>query len=100
MGKAYTSSGNFRVTALNIEEVNTSADFGMLNELAKSYQGEFVFAQAVQSLRDKIKSNPNIKTLLRSQVNSEPLINWKWLFGALILFLSLEWFVRKRNGNY
>jgi hypothetical protein len=99
-GKTYSSSGNFRVTALNIEEVNTSADFGMLNELAKSYQGEFVFAQAVQSLRDKIKSNPNIKTLLRSQVNSEPLINWKWLFGALILFLSLEWFVRKRNGNY
>lgn len=99
-GKSYTSSGNFKVTALNIEQVNTTADFGMLNELAKNYQGEFVFAQNILSLEEKMKQNTNIKTILRSSVNSEPLINWKWLFAALIALLASEWFIRKRSGNY
>jgi hypothetical protein len=33
-------------------------------------------------------------------LDNEPLINWKWLFGLLIALLSIEWFVRKRNGGY
>ncbi len=99
-GKSYTSTGKFNIIAQNIEEVNTTADFGLLNDLAKTYGGEFVFANQVKSLREKIKANPNIKTTIRSNISTEPLINWKWLFGLFIVLLSLEWFIRKRNGNY
>jgi hypothetical protein len=38
--------------------------------------------------------------LLRANIQNDPLINWKWLFGLFIAFLALEWFVRKRTGNY
>lgn len=99
-GKAHTASGNFTVIAQNIEQVNTTADFGMLNQLAKDHNGEFVVAQQLENLYDKIKKNQDIKPIIKSDTFSEPLINWKWLFAALIGLLSLEWFLRKRSGNY
>lgn len=99
-GKSQTANGNFKVTAQDIELVNTTADFGLLNQLAKNTNGEMVYANDILSLKDKIKQNPAIKTLIRTSVNTEPLINWKWLFAALILFLSTEWFIRKHSGNY
>ena len=99
-GKAYSASGTFNVIAQNIEEINTTADFGLLNQLAKNYGGEFVFSKDIVSLKEKIKNNKNIKTLIRSDVNTEALIHWKWLFALLALLLSAEWFIRKRSGNY
>lgn len=98
--KNYSASGSFNVVAQNIEEANTTADFGMLNQLAKNYHGEFVTAKEVSSLKEKIRKNESIRNLLRSQVNTEPFIHWKWLFALLALLLSVEWLVRKRNGNY
>lgn len=99
-GKAYTAGGNFMVIAQNIEEINTTADFGMLNQLAKNYGGEFMYPSQISDLKDKIKNNASIKTILRSTVSNDPLIDWKWLFAILIALLSIEWFVRKRSGNY
>jgi len=99
-GKSYTASGNFRVTALNIEEVNTTADFGLLNELATQYRGEFVYPDQLLSLKDKIRENKAIHSILRTTVHTEPLIDWKWLFALLVLLLSAEWFIRKHNGGY
>ena len=99
-GKNYSASGNFSVVAINIEDVNTTADFGMLNQLAKNYGGEFVYPSEINSIKEKIKNNQAVKTILRTQVNTEPLINWKWLFGLLIFLLSIEWFIRKYTGNY
>lgn len=99
-GKSYSASGSLVVVGQNLEAMNTTADFGMLNQLAKNYEGEFVFANQIESLADKIKKNQQIKPLLRANIQNDPLINWKWLFGLFIAFLALEWFVRKRTGNY
>jgi hypothetical protein len=99
-GQSYTATGNLIVVAQNIEEVNTTADFGLLNQLAKNYGGEFIYPSQIASLKEKIKRNASIKTILRSTVNINPLIDWKWLFALVIALLSIEWFVRKRSGNY
>lgn len=99
-GKSFTAGGNFLVAAQNIEEVNTTADFGMLNQLAKHYGGEFLFPSGMSSLPEKIRNNKAVRTLIRSSVSNDPLIDWKWLFFLLVLLLGIEWFVRKRSGNY
>lgn len=99
-GKSYSAGGNFLVAAQNIEEVNTTADFGLLNQLAKNYGGEFLFPQQMNSLPEKIRKNAAVRTLIRSSVSNDPLIDWKWLFFLLLVCLGLEWFIRKRSGNY
>lgn len=99
-GKAFSSNGSLTVVYQNIEEVNTTADFGTLNQLAKNYQGEFVFANAIASLKEKIQKNERMKSLIRTESHTEPLIDWKWLFGLLLLLLAAEWYLRKTNGAY
>jgi len=99
-GRSMKGSGSFTVIEQNIEEVNTTADFGLLNQLAQDNNGEFVHAQNLSTLYDKIKKNTEIKSLLRSQLNTFPLIDRKWIFALIALLLALEWFLRKRFGTY
>ncbi len=99
-GKSFSSGGNFTVVYQNIEEVNTTADFGMLNQLAKNYKGEFVFPDNMSSLKERIRKNNNIKNIIRTESHTEPLIDWKWLFALLTILLGAEWYLRKTNGAY
>jgi hypothetical protein len=41
-----------------------------------------------------------MKNLIRTEVQTDPLINWKWLFGLFMVLLGVEWFIRKRSGQY
>lgn len=99
-GQQYTSNGSFKVIAQNIEDMNTTADFGMLNQLAKNYHGEFLQAHQVGTLSEKIKANKHIKNILRTELKTKPFIDWKWIFGIILALLGLEWYLRKRNGSY
>ncbi len=98
-GRTQSASGNIRVVSQNIEAINTTADFGMLNELANNHNGEFVFASQLSTLYDKIKANDRIKTVLRSELTTFPLIDKKWIFFLIFALLALEWFLRKRFGG-
>ncbi len=99
-GKNYTSTGTFKVIKQNIEDVNTTADFGMLYQLAKNYNGAFLQAKEISTLAEKIKANTQIKNIVRTELKTNPLIDMKWLFAIPFILLAIEWFLRKRNGNY
>jgi len=99
-GKTYSEYGKLKVVEQNIEDVNTTANFAMLKQLAENHNGEFVSNNNIASLYDKIKKNKNIKTILRSELTTFPLIDKKWLFFLLFVLLALEWFLRKRFGTY
>jgi hypothetical protein len=99
-GKSYSASGNFVVVAQQIEEVNTTADFGLLNQLATNYGGELIYPNGINSIAEKLRKHPDVKSILRSSIHTDPLIDWKWLFALLILLLGIEWFIRKHSGNY
>jgi len=99
-GKTYSEYGKLKVVEQNIEDVNTTANFAMLKQLAENHNGEFVSNNNIASLYDKIKKNKNIKTILRSELTTFPLIDKKWLFFILFVLLALEWFLRKRFGTY
>lgn len=99
-GKSFSSGGQFTVYEQNIELLNTTADFGMLNQLARNQGGSFLFGQQLRELPALIRKNADIKPILKSEVTTDPLINWKWLFALALVFLGLEWFIRKQSGNY
>ncbi|MFL5763644.1 MAG: hypothetical protein ACJ77K_06850 [Bacteroidia bacterium] len=98
--KVYTQHGEFSVSALQVELTNTVADHRLLYGLSKKHGGELVYPADLQSLSDKLNAREDIKTVSYSEKKLDDVINLKWIFFLILLLLSAEWFMRKRNGAY
>ena len=98
-GKQEEVRGQFLVTAQNIESQNLTADFGLLRKLSASTGGKFYPSNQLSSLPiDFQKTKP--QALIHTEESFIPLINLKWIFFLLLIFISLEWFLRKYLGSY
>jgi len=98
--KQYSERGEFSVSALQIENVNTIADHRLLYNLAKKHGGSMVYPNELEKLNDILEKRDDIKTVSYSEKKLTDLINLKWLFAAILGLLTLEWFIRKQNGAY
>ncbi|MBL7888362.1 MAG: hypothetical protein JNL24_02355 [Bacteroidia bacterium] len=98
--KVYTQKGSFSVSSLQVEYVNTVADHQLLYNLAKQHNGDLIYPKDINSLAEKLNAREDIKAVSYSEKKLTDLINLKWLFVLLLIFLSAEWFIRKRNGAY
>ncbi|HET8830379.1 MAG TPA: hypothetical protein VFM79_13615 [Pelobium sp.] len=96
--KSYTANGSFLIEALNAELLESSANHQLLYSLSKTSGGAMVYPNEMMSLLDSIKMNEKVKTVSHQEKSYEPLINLKWIFALIVLLLSFEWFLRKRNG--
>ncbi|MFC5285290.1 hypothetical protein [Pedobacter alpinus] len=94
----YSANGNFLVEEVNVELTISTANHQLLFNLANSTDGEMVYPDNLLALEDLIKKNDKVKTVSFTENLYEPLINIWWIFGLIILLLSFEWFLRKRNG--
>ncbi len=92
-------SGEFLVTAQNIESQNLSADFGLLRKLSSESGGKFYTESNSANLNSDL-TKLQAKTLIHSEDSFHPMINLKAVFFLLLFLLSLEWFTRKFFGSY
>lgn len=99
-GREIKSSGEFQVQDEDVELLNLHADIGMLNELANIHEGKFVYPSAISSLLPHIQQNPRIKPVLQEDISTKLLIHWKSIFALIIALLAVEWYIRKRSGDY
>ncbi len=95
-----TDAGEFTVSALNIEKINTIADHNLLYNLAERRGGEMIFPDQFDELAEKIKSREDIKTISYNQKRYSEILNFPLLLVLIIVLLSAEWFMRKRAGSY
>ncbi|MEJ0030631.1 MAG: hypothetical protein WDO15_09790 [Bacteroidota bacterium] len=77
-------SGEFLVTAQNIESQNLTADFGLLRKLSDESGGKF--STDVNTIASDF-SNLKSKTLIHSEDSFHPMINLKAVF-FLLLFIA------------
>ncbi len=98
--KLRKQTGKFTVSPLIIESISTKADHALLYKLAKQHEGEMYFAKDLEMLQKKLLQSETIKPVSYSEKKLKDLINLKWVFFLLLALLSLEWFLRKRNGAY
>jgi len=96
----YMQRGEFSVTPLQIETVNTVADHQLLFNLAKKHGGNMVYPTELKKLGKMLGERNDIKTIAYTEQKLTDLINVKWLFFTLLGLLSLEWFIRKQFGAY
>ncbi|MEO6241378.1 MAG: hypothetical protein ABIQ40_08625 [Bacteroidia bacterium] len=98
--KVYSQSGRFSVSPLLIEIANTTADHQALYNLSKRHNGELFMPSELEKLSQVLNAREDIKPVIYNTKKLVDIINLWWIFGLLLLLLSLEWFIRKRNGAY
>jgi len=98
--KVLTQKGEFSVSPLVLEAVNTTADHQLLYQLAQKHHGEMVYPGQTDLLAEKILQREDIKPVIYNPKKLVDLVELKWIFFLLLLLLSAEWFMRKRNGAY
>lgn len=94
-----TVTGQFIVRRVDLELLNTQADFNLMRELARKNSGYFSYLSNTQQLTDRlIRERPADR--LESSEDMVELIHLKWLFFVILLLASVEWGIRKYNGSY
>jgi hypothetical protein len=99
-GKQYQASGRFIVRPVVSELINTTADHNLLKTWAERNQGKMVQPAQISTLPDLIGKREDVKPVSHSETRLEELIRIEWIFVFLLALLSLEWFLRRRNGTY
>lgn len=96
----YSKKGEFIITPLNLELLNSVADHNLLYRIAKAHDGEMFYARDLQGLKKKIMEREDIRPVFYSQKRFIDLSGNLWLFLLILALLSAEWFIRKRSGVY
>jgi len=97
--KNHVVNGELLVKKLELENINLTADFGLLRKLSDNNNGLFFKPDELNALELKLHSREH-PTILHSSESYLPLVNLKILFFVLLLIVSVEWFVRKLSGTY
>ena len=97
--KLFTATGQLTVKPLNLETRQSAADHHLLYNLAKQSGGQMLYPSQVDQLANLIRKNENIKTVVYEDKHYSDIIDIKWLFAIILLLLSTEWFIRKREGE-
>lgn len=92
--------GYFSIAALQSELAETMANHQLMYALAQRTGGEMIYPNQVNELKNKIAQRNDIKTVSYSHYDLQSLLNLNWIFFLIMSLLTLEWFLRKRNGAY
>ena len=92
-------SGNFKILPFEVEQQFTHANDKSLKKLASKTGGKTFYAHQEDTLIESLKQDERFISIQRKTNLKTPLIDWKWILGCIIFFLSLEWFLRKYFGK-
>jgi hypothetical protein len=98
--QTFSETGNFAVTAVNLENIVTQANHGMLYQLSAQTGGAFFTQKEVAQAMEELKNSNSLKPVNYFQEMITELLNLRWLFFVVLLLLSVEWFLRKYWGIY
>jgi hypothetical protein len=86
-------------SSLNLETRQSTANHQLLKTIAERSGGKMLQPSEIGKLADLIRKNENIKTVVYEDKRYSDIIDIKWIFVLILLLLSAEWFLRKREGE-
>ena len=98
--KIYAHSGEFSVNALQLETTNTIADHQLLFATAARNGGMMIYPGQEDQLLNALNQREDITSVSYQHKKLKELIDSPWVFVLIMLFISFEWFLRKRSGAY
>ena len=96
--KTYTAGGQLSIKPLNLEMRQSAANHQLLQTIAKQSGGQMLYPNQINRLANLIRKNENIKTIVYEDKRFNEIIDVKWVFALILALLSVEWFIRKREG--
>lgn len=90
--------GSFEILEYNVEQQFLNANVTKLHKLATNSLGKSYFIDNTEDLVNDLLNDNRYVSIQKSNKNSLPLIEWKYLLLILALSLGIEWFLRKYNG--
>lgn len=99
-GKTYSKSGVFIVEDIDPELLVNSSNNVVLNQLADGSEGKVFELKNYSQLLNELGKRDDITTVSYKEASFDGLIDYTLLFILLLLFLSLEWFLRRYLGAY
>lgn len=97
-GNEFIYNGQFSVKPLDIEKMNTKANHQSLYSLSKKYNGKSYYLSQESQLLNELNTI-KASTISYATKSKSDLINLKWISFLLFVFLTIEWFIRKRITN-
>ena len=96
----HAETGEFTVSSVNIESINTVADHNLLFKLASKHDGKMFYPTETDELIDAILAREDIKSVSYYQKRYNQLVNLEWLLIIILCLIGGEWFLRKHHGAY
>jgi hypothetical protein len=91
-------SGSFTIIPFDVEKQFLNAAIQPLREIAVSSKGGLFTIDLADTLIQELVTDGRYRPIQKSNENSVPLVDWKWLLAVLAGLLAIEWFMRKYNG--
>jgi len=93
-----SKSGSFKILEYNVEQQFLNANVTKLQQLSTNSSGLSYFIDNSERVISDLLNDNRYASVQKSNKNSLPLIDWKFLLFIIALSLSAEWFLRKYNG--
>lgn len=95
-GQSLQEKGRFNIEAYSIENEQYGAN---VEQLLSASKNERIYTlDSFEELQQELLQNEKFQPVQKSPQNKKSLINWYYLLVLLIVFLGLEWLLRKYNG--
>lgn len=99
-GETFRARGQVSVKERLLEQRQTVARHGFLQNFSKSTRGKYLPLAQADQLPSELQQNPAAEVRLREEQQIDSLLQWGWLFFVLLAMLTAEWALRKYWGQY
>ena len=93
-----SKSGSFQILEYHVEQQFLNANVTKLQRLATNSGGESYFVNKTEALASSLLNDNRFVAIQKSNKNTIPLVDWKYLLIIIAISLASEWFLRKYNG--
>lgn len=98
--ETFSRQGSVLIEKSYLEQTDGVARHHVLRKISSESGGEFYRSSQMEDLIVNLIDNTKATTYTYEETSTDRLINEKWLFALFILFLTIEWGLRKYFGNY
>jgi hypothetical protein len=95
----YQKTGEFVISEINTESISLVADHQILKRIALSHDASLVPSDSISSLSQRILARDEVKSVSSELIKLTDLISLPQVFILILVLLTAEWVIRKREGK-